>query len=95
MVRTLQFSNDRRVRSTKRNEALPIGRAARIAYEIDTLRSDCCAAAQTLLAKESFDELELEECAQLDEGLAKAQRLLKATVRNVMISRLSRRSRTR
>jgi len=83
------------VRSTKRNEALPIGRAARIAYEIDALRSDCCKAAQSLLAKESLDELEFEECAKLDDGLAKAQRLLKATVRDVMISRLSRRSRTR
>jgi hypothetical protein len=95
MASTSPISNHGRVRSTKRNEALPIGRAARIAYEIDSLRADCCAAAQTLLAKGSFDELELEECAQLDEGLAKAQRLLKATVRNVMISRLSRRSRTR
>ena len=83
------------MRSTKRHEALPIGRAARIAYEIDALRSQCCKAAQNLLAKESFDESELEDCAQLDDGLAKAQRLLKATVREVMISRLSRRSRAR
>ena len=83
------------MRSTKRHEALPIGRAARIAYEIDALRSACSKAAQNLFAKEPLDELELEECAQLDDGLAKAQRLLKATVREVMISRLSRRSRTR
>ena len=81
------------MRSPKRHHALPIGRAARLAYEIDALRSSCSKAAQTLLAKECLDEPELEECAQLDEGLAHAQRLLKATVRKVMISRLSRRSR--
>ncbi len=45
------------------------------------------------MAKKPLEEDELEECARLDEALAKAQRLLKATVRNVMIARLNRRSR--
>ncbi len=39
-------------------------------------------------------EAELEECARLDDALAKAQQLLKAAVRGVMLSRLHRRSRT-
>ena len=59
------------------------------------MRGACSKAAQALLVKEPPEEAELEECAILDEGLAQAHRLLKATVRNVMISRLNRRSRAR
>ncbi len=80
---------------TKRNGALPIGRTAKIAYEIDALRADCCKAAHALTRQEEFDDADLEECAHLDEALAQAHRLLKSTVRNVIMARLSRRSRTR
>lgn len=80
------------MRSSKRHTALPIGRTARIAYEIDSLRLACSKAAQVLVDKKSPDELELEECARLDDALAQAQRLLKRTVRDVMLSRLNRRS---
>jgi hypothetical protein len=87
--------HSKRVRSPKRHEGLPIGRTARIAYEIDAMRAACSKTAQALLAKDPPDEAELEECARLDEGLAQAYRMLKATVRNVMISRLNRRSRAK
>jgi hypothetical protein len=80
------------VRSKKRHSTLPIGRTARLAYDIDALRLACSKAAQAVVNKKSLDENELEECARLDDALAQAQRLLKRTVRNVMISRLSRRS---
>lgn len=83
------------VKTSKRHAALPIGRTARIAYEIDAMRATCCRAAQLLTQRKPLDEAELEECAMLDEGLARAHRLLKATVREVMLSRLSRRSRAR
>jgi len=83
------------VRSSKRHAALPIGRTAKIAYEIDSLRAACCRAAEAALSKEPPDEAELEECARLDDGLAFAHRLLKTTVREVMLLRLNRRSRTR
>ncbi len=82
-----------RVRSSKRHSALPIGRTARIAYEIDAMRATCCKVAATLVNKLPLDEAELDECARLDEALALAHRILKSTVRNVMISRISRRSR--
>jgi len=81
------------VRSSKRHAPLPIGRTARIAYEIDSARLACCKAAQSLVDKKSLDEAELEECARLDDALARAQRLLKKTVREIMLSRLNRRSR--
>jgi hypothetical protein len=83
------------VRSKKRNASLPIGRTARLAFEIQAVRAACCKAAQAIINKEPLDEAELEECARLDDSLARAHRLLKATVRNVMITRLSRRSRAR
>ena len=46
-----------------------------------------------MVHKRSLDEIELEECAQLDDALAEAQRVLKYAVRNVMLSRLNRNSR--
>ena len=81
------------VRSTKRHPSLPIGRAARIAFEIDSARRGCCEAASALFNRTPLDEEELEECARLDEALARAQRLLKGTVRSIMLSRIQRRSR--
>ena len=83
------------MRTTKRNAVLPIGRTARIAYEIDAMRAACCAAAQVVVNRKNLNETELEECARLDEALALAHRILKCAVRNVMLSRLNRRSRTR
>ncbi len=48
-----------------------------------------------MVRKKPLDEVELEECARLDDALAQAQRLLKATVRRVMMARLRRKSRAR
>ncbi len=93
--RTLQISKLRGVRSTKSHAALPIGRIAKVAYELDTLRAACSKAANNLVSKTPSDETELEECAQLDDALAAAQRTLKRAVRNVMLSRLARNSRAR
>jgi hypothetical protein len=72
---------------------LPIGRAAQVAFQIEAMRAECCAAAHLLAGDKHIDEAELEECACLDDALAEAQRLLKSTVANVMIARLKRRSR--
>ena len=66
-----------------------------MAYELDTLRAGCSRAAHALLSKPESDEAELEDCAQLDDALAEAQRVLKAAVRKIMLSRLSRNSRSR
>src|SRR6266850_1524553 len=78
-----------------KHAALPIGRTARIAFEIDAMRAGCSEAARFLLRKHSVDELELEECAVLDDALARANRLLKHTVRDIMLSRLRRRSKVK
>ena len=78
---------------SKRHVTLPIGRTARFAFEIDEVRAACSKAAQVLVRQKRIDEFELEECARLDDALAHAQRLLKATVRGILLSRLNRRSR--
>lgn len=83
------------LRLMKRHATLPIGRTARLAYEIDNLRAACSKVAAALVNQKSVDEDELEECARLDDTLAHAQRFLKWSVRDIMISRLNRRSRTR
>lgn len=72
---------------------MPIGRAARIAFDIDTMRASCSSAAEVLLSAKRVDEQELEECAQLDEALDHAHRILKNAIRQIMLSRLNRRSR--
>ena len=72
---------------------LPIGRVAQLAFQIDSMRAECCAAAHLLANESPLNEPELEECARLDDALANAQRILKSTVAGVMISRLKRRSR--
>ncbi len=84
-----------RVRTTKRKARPPIGRTARLAFEMDAIRAGCCVAAGGLMNEQPLSEAELEECARLDDALAKAQRLLKCTVRSIMMSRLQRRSRAR
>jgi hypothetical protein len=81
------------VRSNKSKVFLPIGRAAQLAFQIEAMRAECCAAAHLLTNEKTLNEDELEVCACLDDALAEAQRLLKTTVANVMISRLKRRSR--
>jgi len=80
------------VRVNKSKVVLPIGRAAHVAFQIEAMRAECCAAARLLTDETPLNEEELEECAILDDALAQAQRLLKSTVAGVMISRLKRRS---
>jgi len=83
------------VKSTNRHTRLPIGSTARIAFDIDATRAGCSKVAQMLLRQDPVNEAELDECARLDEALAQAHRLLKATVRGIMMSRLKRSSRAR
>jgi hypothetical protein len=82
------------VRSSKIHAALPIGRTAKIAYELDLVRAGCSHAAAVLADQSPVDEAELEECARLDDAVAHAQRVMKAAVRSIMLSRLTRNSRT-
>lgn len=81
------------MRANKNSVTLPIGRVAHVAFQIESLRAECCAAAEKLANAKNLNEAELEECARLDDALAEAQRVLKYTVSDVMLTRLKRRSR--
>lgn len=76
----------------KSKAILPIGRTAQVAFQIEALRAECCAAAKILMEETPLNDAELEECARIDDALAKTQSILKSTVASVMISRLRRRS---
>lgn len=81
------------VRQKKRSHGLPIGRAAKLAFDLDEARAACCQVAAEILSKKAVDQVELEECTRLDDALSQAHRVLKSTIRNIMLSRLTRRSR--
>jgi hypothetical protein len=80
------------VRQTQEHVKLPIGRTARIVFELDAMRAECSRAAQEMLSQADADGSEFEECAKLDDALAQAHRLLKANLRRIMLSRISRHS---
>jgi len=82
-----------RVRQTQQHVKLPIGRTARIVFELDAMRAECSKAAQEVLNQPDVDGSEFEECAKLDDALAKAHRLLKANLRRIMLSRITRHTR--
>ena len=79
------------MRANKHKVRLPIGRAARLAFQIEAMRVECCQAAEILMRQKRLDESELEECARLDDALAATQRLLKSTVTGITLARIKRR----
>jgi len=81
------------MKDKKRKAWLPIGRIALFALQMDTLRKQCCEAAETIMKQRPIDEAELEECARLDDALADAQRVLRNSVARAALSRLRRRIR--
>ena len=57
-----------------------IDQGADLLFEMYLLRGDCCQAAQALTRNSSLDHRALEDCAQLDDSLAQAFRILQATL---------------
>jgi len=80
------------VKNKKTKISLPIGRTALLAFQINSLRDECCGAAERILRQTPVNEAELEECARLEDALADAQRILKSAVARIAFSRLRRRS---
>jgi len=78
------------MKPSRRQTELPVRSAVRIAYQLDVTRAACSKVARRLLSREPVDEQELDECARLDEVIARVQKVLRATVRSIMLSRLKR-----
>jgi hypothetical protein len=83
------------MKAKKRQVSLPIGRTALLAFQMNSLRDECCEAAEKMLEQMPLNEAELEECARLDDALAEAQQVLKTAVGRIALSRLRRRSQTK
>jgi hypothetical protein len=67
--------------------ALPLEYAAELAFELHLLRGECSQTAQRIISQHPVDALELDDCAKLDEALAKAYCLLQSTVNRIRESR--------
>jgi len=74
---------------------LPIGRMARLVFEIEAIRGECSDVARQILARNPVNEIELEESARIDDALSKAHSYLKSHLRSIMLSRIRRKTRTR
>jgi len=75
--------------------ALPLDYAAEIALEIHLLRSECSQVARDLMNQRSLDEHALEDCARLDDALARAHALVQTTIERIKSVRGKRRPRPR
>ncbi len=70
--------------------ALPLDYAAELAMELHLMRSECGQVAQSLIERDPLDDVAMEECAVLDEALARAHRLLLGTVGRIRKIRAAR-----
>jgi hypothetical protein len=59
---------------------LPLDYATELAMEMHMMRADCADAAKTVSEEKPLDEIGLEECAILDDALARAQMVLQGAV---------------
>jgi hypothetical protein len=62
---------------------LPLEYAAQIAYELNSMRRECSEFAMHLLSRRPLDETNLEECARLDEALARAHQVLHSALTTI------------
>jgi len=83
------------MKPTQRPGALPLDCAAEIAFELHLLRSECSQAARDLMGRRPLDENALEECARLDDALARAHAVVQAALSRIKGRRNRRRPRSK
>jgi hypothetical protein len=71
------------MKSPEKPVALPLDYATELALEMHMMRAECCDAAFNVVREPPVDNAALEECAILDEALAKAQALLQSAVATI------------
>lgn len=77
----------RRMTSPEPKTALLLDSAVDLLFEVHLMRGDCCVAARAFAAEPHPDEAAIEECARLEESLAKVYRTLQHTLKQVRRSR--------
>jgi hypothetical protein len=70
---------------------LPLEYAAQIVFELHSMRRECSEFASHLLSQPNTTERDLEDCARLDDALARASRLLRTALESVQVDRNKRR----
>ncbi len=79
-----------RMKTPERSVTLPLAFATGLAMEIHLMRGECSDAARDLMRDAPPDEIGLQECAVLEEALAKAQRVLQSAVASITRLRAAR-----
>lgn len=70
-----------------------LDRTVDLMFRIYVIRGECSAAARVILKRKNTDAAGVEECARLDDALAKVYRTLQGTVRAIQRSRGKKRRR--
>ena len=83
------------MKSPNQPGSLPLDYAAEIAFELHLLRAECSQAARELTSQRPLDESALEDCARLDEALAKAHAIVQAAIIRIKDQRSRKRPRSR
>ncbi len=76
--------------SPTQHGTVPLDYAAELAFEIHLMRAECSDAARQMLEQIPPDEAALDECARLEEALAKAHRVLQGAVAAIRAARSER-----
>ena len=66
---------------------LPLAHMAELIFELGMMRDECSQAARILMRTPPVPDIALEECAQLDDALAQAHRVLQITVKRIHAAR--------
>jgi len=83
----------RSMNSPENSATLPLEYAAELAFELHLLRGECGDVARNIINQENPDEAALEQCARLEDALAKAHSILGMTLHQIKLLR-DRRSNT-
>ena len=83
------------MKSSQKSGSLPLDYVAEIALEMHLLRGECSQVARNLVSQRSLDENALEECARLDDALARAHAHVQAAIARIKRVRSKRRPRSR
>jgi hypothetical protein len=78
------------MKSPDKSAVLPLEYAAELAFELHLLRGECGDMAREIVNQETLDDGALEECARLEDALAKAYRILSGTIKEIKALRESR-----
>jgi hypothetical protein len=84
------WDNSTRVNAPDKETTVLLDYAVDLLFEIFLMRGDCCEAAKAIMNKAEVDETALEECARLDDSLARTYRTLQQTVKSIQLARAQR-----